>query len=212
MAGFLKTMKRLLVGEPVFQVGDDQKTADTKSIDDSTGKWQDSILPDDTGAHVENPDAYKPTYIENELPEVSPLATPAPDLVPEADKTHDEHGNKIIPEAEITSCETHLKGENCEVWANIRNNSAFEIELDAVRVLGNKTELDRRLLPGDEHKFKIFTGAMPRDDHSREAELYYKNVKSGDYFCARHIIEYQYESDGTYIIEEMRIVRPIRDV
>lgn len=211
MAGFLKTMKRLLVGEPVFQVGDDQKTAEAKSDDDSTGKWQDSVLPDDTGTHVENPDAYKPTYIAEEMPVATTQDQPVEPEKP-TDKSYDEHGNKIIPEAEIIGCETHLRGDNCEVWANIKNHSELEIELDRIMVLGHKKELDRRLLPGDEHEFNVFTGALPRNDNSREAELYYKNVKTGDYFCARHIIEYQYESDGTYMIEEMRLLRPIRDV
>ncbi len=215
MAGFWTTIKRMIVGEPVFQAGDEQKNTPNPSRAD-VGEWQDAVLPDDTGIQTENPKQYRPLGGITLPSDSSAKSTPKESSVntqSASDGIHDDRGKKIIPEVEVTRCQTHVSGDHCEVWAHIENKSEVEIELDKITMIGGKKELDYRLTPGNEREFCVFTGPIPHDNYAREAQLYYKIVENGDYFCARHMVEYVYESDnGTYLVEELRLMHPIRDI
>lgn len=207
--GFWSVMKRMIVGEPAFK----QEKTNNKSHDQrEAGQWQDSVLPDDSGYAQEQPSEYRPADGVASS-DSSPRENTEQDS--SESKFHDARGNKIVPEVEIVSCKTHRSGNNCEVWGYIHNSSAYEIELDKIVMIGTKRELDYRLTPENEREFCLYSGPVPLNDSARNAELYYKLVENGDYFCARHMIEYDYDSDddgGKYIVEEMKLIRPIRDI
>lgn len=125
----------------------------------------------------------------------------------------DEHGRKQIPVAGVGRVKCHESGDNMEVWTIIENRSQRPIELDKMTLLGAKTELDHVLQPGGQYDFKVYAGGKMKHDSYKRAELYYKDVATGDYFRADHLIEYHYEaSDKLYTIDDLRLLTPINDV
>jgi hypothetical protein len=133
-----------------------------------------------------------------------PAESPSPFL--------DEHGRKIVPEVRVERCKSHLNGAHMEVTAWLTNVSSFEIELDKMIVRGMRTELDRRLRPNEGHEVTVYKGQQPMDDHDHKAQLYYKIVENGDYFCADFMIEYNRESSGMFTIEEFHPDHIVHDV
>lgn len=121
-------------------------------------------------------------------------------------------GRKIIPEACFTKVEPRYSGDNIEVWATAQNTSQYPIFLDKCYIFGVKQELDYPLQPGGVREFMIYRGKQRRDDSYKYAELYYKDEGSGDYFCAAHMIQYDHQSDGSYDIVDLDLIRPIKDV
>lgn len=124
----------------------------------------------------------------------------------------DSRGNKVVPEAEIAHTRVDHNGQLIEMRATINNSSQFPVMLDKSIIFGYRQELDYVLSPGESREFMIYRGAERRDEAYKYAELYYKDNESGDYFCATHVIGYQYGSDGIYDVTDLRLVRPIKDV
>jgi hypothetical protein len=120
-------------------------------------------------------------------------------------------GPKVIPEVEIERTTSRSDGSRMQVTCIIQNNSQGVIELDKIQLLGTSLELDNFLRPGEERQYNVYNGNRLQHTNYRTAELYYKDA-SGDYFCANHNIEYDQEADNTYVITEMQLQRPIRDV
>lgn len=125
---------------------------------------------------------------------------------------YDAQGNKQIPVVGVTHTKYHLSGAQTEVWAVIRNHSERAIMLDKIVMLGQNTELDYQLGPGMERDFRIYHGPRLTHDSYKKAGLYYKDVLSGDYFRADHLVGYKYEADKTYSIVELELLTPIYDV
>ncbi len=121
-------------------------------------------------------------------------------------------GYKIIPEVSLEHCESHLNGDQMDVTVWVTNRSSVQIELDKVVILGLTTELDRILAPGEARELRFYRGKVPTNDDYHTANLYYKQMGSGDYFCADFTIEYDYDSQGFYEVEELHPVHPVRDV
>lgn len=124
----------------------------------------------------------------------------------------DEQGNKRVPTATIHRIRTDIHGTNAEVWMILKNESDRELFLDKITLLGFKFELDYPLPPGHERELRVYRGPHLTHDHYKTAELYYCDVASGDYFRADHLLEYSYESDGSYELVDTKLITPIRDV
>jgi len=145
--------------------------------------------------------------------------SPAPDdSLPQGEKIERNvrystaSGQKIIPEVEFSQVEPRYSGDNVELWVTIRNISQYPLFLDKSYIFGVKQELDYPLSPGGQREFQIYRGAQRRDDSYKYAELYYRDEGSGDYFCAAHMIKYDHESDGTYDVVDLDLIRPIKDI
>lgn len=121
-------------------------------------------------------------------------------------------GHKIIPEVSFEHCQSHVSGDQMEVTVWVTNRSSVRIELDKIVMLGLTTELDRILAPGEARELRFYKGKVPTNDSYDTANLYYKQTSSGDYFCADFTIEYDYDPQGFYKVEEFHHVHPIRDV
>ena len=120
-------------------------------------------------------------------------------------------GRKIIPEIEVVRLEPHESGNNLELWAHIKNLSQFEIEVTKIAILGQTNTIGRFLDPGEQHEVRIYRGTIPTNEGYKKCEISFKLVRSGDYFCADHRIDYDFE-DGKYIPTELHVIHPIRDV
>jgi hypothetical protein len=124
----------------------------------------------------------------------------------------DASGKKTIPQVTIDHVKSHIQGASIMTTAWVKNLSTLEIELDKITVLGTKKEIDRRLRPQESHEVTIYTGPAPKNDHDHKASLQYKIVENGDYFLAEYMVEFHYESDGTYTIEELHADNVVRDI
>lgn len=121
-------------------------------------------------------------------------------------------GQKIVPEVEFTGVEPRYSGKYVELWVTVRNISQYPVFLDKSDIFGMKQELDYPLSPGGQREFRVYRGERRRDNSYKYAELYYRDEGSGDYFCAAHMIEYRHESDGSYDIVGLDLIRPIKDI
>lgn len=121
------------------------------------------------------------------------------------------NGPRVTPEAWVGRCKYHLNGSHMQVYAHIHNHSQVPIFLDKIQLVNQTRELDYVLQPGQAWEFRIYDGAAPTNGAYTEANLYYRDNKSGEYFRARHFIEYNLEG-GLFCVEELHPVRPIVDM
>lgn len=158
----------------------------------------------------------QPVFDENSQ-QKAPTSQDSGQTPPQERVTHgarfDASGRKVIAEAEVTRVETHERGSNIELWGHIKNTSAYPVFLDKINLLGRLTELDYELRPGEEREYRLYNGPAPKHDSYRNAELYYRDQASNDYFLAYHQIHYGGNSDGkTYDVLDLRLIRPIKDI
>ena len=113
-------------------------------------------------------------------------------------------GKKIYPVVRVTHCNLHISGNHAELWADIHNESPFEVELDSIIMLGLRTELDYPLRSHSSREFKVWEGHKLQQDPRGGAELRYKIADNADYFISPHDIIAHRESDGLFTISELR--------
>jgi hypothetical protein len=113
-------------------------------------------------------------------------------------------GKKVYPDVRVVKTDYHRGGGHAEMHVDIENLSHFEVELDNIRVLGVKTELDTRLQPHTGREFRVYQGHDVRQQPQGKAELQYKIVGNGDYFMHPHDYITRRESDGGYIVTDLR--------
>jgi len=113
-------------------------------------------------------------------------------------------GKKVYPVVRISKCDFHRAGDHAELRVDVHNESPFEIELDKLRALGVTTELDTRLQPHGSREFLVYRGHALHNQPQGKAELVYKIMGNGDYFMHPHDYVTQRESDGVYLITELR--------
>ena len=124
----------------------------------------------------------------------------------------DEHGHKHPPTITLTHAKSDHSGEHVDVWVTIKNQSERDVMLDKLVMLGVTARLGYPLPAGHQHEFRAYRGPSLTHDHYHRAELYYKDVPSGDYFRADHLITYHYEAVGSYDVTGFELIEPIYDV
>lgn len=117
-----------------------------------------------------------------------------------------------FPVVYVKRVKTDSNGNNMDVYVQIVNTWPDEVMLDKILVAGKTHEINDFLPGGHEREFHIYSG--PRlEKQYLEALLDYKTVHEGDYFQAVHDVTFTYHAaDRTYIIDEMHLRRPIRDI
>lgn len=157
----------------------------------------------------------KPVFDAGDKPEdptqsqatVTPSTTvePAAPLI----RKEDQH---TFPVAYVKHVVTHFGSNDMKIYCHIVNTWSQPIELDKIRLLDTKRELDAFLRAGEEREFLVYDGPkMQRQVH--EAQLDYKTHEEGDYFEAIHDVTFTYHAeDKTYSVDEMHLRLPIRDI
>jgi hypothetical protein len=125
---------------------------------------------------------------------------------------YDGKGYKHIPPMCVVRTKHHVNGNHCEVWVTIHNQSDRLLECDKIILCNVRTDLHRQLQPGGEWEFRAYNGPALTHDSYKKAELYYKDVPTGDYFRADHVVHYIYENDKTYSVSSMQLITPIYDI
>lgn len=120
-------------------------------------------------------------------------------------------GPKIIPQVIINEYHTNTNGQNMTCQFVIHNKSEQYIHVEKVLMLGSHKDIDDHLRAGEERSFIVYSGSRPLNTHYDELRIQYKN-EQGDYFESVHHVEFQKQSDGTYIISRVRFISPVRDI
>lgn len=110
---------------------------------------------------------------------------------------------KVVPTFDLRHCETHVEGDiiTVTIWAT--NTSKVDIEIDKCVILDRKTEIDRRLSPGQAHEITLYKGPIPKTDHAHKANIFYKAIRENEYYRVDFSVEYNHEPNGTYTVEEL---------
>lgn len=125
---------------------------------------------------------------------------------------YDSSGHKQIPVVSLESPNPVPNGDLIDIWVTIKNQSSRDITVEKVTLFGTRTELHIPLAPKQERELRIYRGKELTHNHYSKAELYYKDVLSGDYFRADHLIDYKYDGDKTYDVSDFELLMPINDI
>lgn len=121
-------------------------------------------------------------------------------------------GPKIVPLVTVERVECHPNGSNMGVTVHIRNHAAGDVMIDKITLLGQMRELDRTLQPGEQFEFmNAYNGPRPNNRNYTHCEVQYRD-EHGDYFSAVHNAEFDQEPDGTYTINRLRFIPPVKDI
>lgn len=194
-----------------------------KPTDDSDylGRFNNAQVVDDMmGDAVQNDAEGKPieTLATSKNGLGSTPQQPQSQQPPQNDKFHTASGQKIIPEIEIVRVEERLSSDmkQLELWATIRNHSAFEIELDKFGIFSYRGDLGKFIGPSGSEQVQIYRGITPTNNAYHTMYVQYKIQETGDYFQADHQIEYKLVNDNSgqhyYVPDELKIIRPVRDI
>ena len=132
--------------------------------------------------------------------------------------SHDSHqatqqspGQKVIPKVEVEETDVHVNGHHLRVVVRIKNHSGGRIELDKIRLLNTKRELDTWLAPHQEKEFIVYEGSLLTHRNYDDAWIDYKDA-SGDYFQQYHTVTFRQESPTEYSVEYIRPAGPVKDI
>lgn len=130
---------------------------------------------------------------------------------PAQQSTLERTGPKVIPLAIIEHIECRTNGSNMDVSIHVKNHSQGDIMLDKISLFGDSREIDHTLRPGEMREFPVFSGARPSNRNYTHCELHYRD-EPGDYFSAAHNVEFEQEPDGTYTVNRIRFIPPVKDI
>lgn len=123
----------------------------------------------------------------------------------------DQRGEKILPVVAVKRVDCRLRDAGMECWGVLQNQAPYKMELDKISLLGVRLELDNFLEPNEEREYLLYSGARPTSEADHNCQLQYLN-ESGDYFSAEHYVHLAVQPDGTYVINRLEFVPPVRDI
>ncbi|SRR6266496_1376397 len=182
MPGIFESLKRLIMGEPVFKAGD------------STGGWMnkegraqpDSAVPPQPSDRSSSQQAQRTDGVIKGNP-------------------------STFPQVYVRRTRAQVNGANQDVYCGIYNASRGTVELQDMAVAGRSRRLGGTLRAGEEREYLAYSGPHQTSESYHEAHLNYK-TESGDYFQSMYDVEYSYQADKSYTIEELHLRLPIRDI
>lgn len=195
MPSFFEGLRRLTQGKPVFDPNEGQSPGV-----DITQQGQDA-----------QPTAQQP-WMQTPPQPAQPAtpAQPAPTAQPEP--IIDKANNRTFPVVYIKHTRALVNGNNMQVYCRIANSSPMDIDVHSIKLLGTETSMRFPLHPGGEKEFLIYNGPRLQGTQYHDAKLHYK-TGNGDYFEAYHDIRFMLNgADKTYIIDEINLHPPIRDI
>ena len=117
--------------------------------------------------------------------------------------------NKPLPFVNIRRWDHEYHGDNLQVNLMFHNTSQESLELDHILFLGQETEFEEILEPGEMHELKAYYGGPLEHDTYTKAEVWYKD-EARNLFCSLYTLEYRINSQQQYEITRFRFVAPVR--
>lgn len=121
-----------------------------------------------------------------------------------------QSGGKIVPTVRLTRVECPINGARMDVYVDMHNESAVDVFVDRINLLGTVRQIDSQLRPGESHQFHVYSGALLQNTGYSNAEVQYRTT-TGDYFAARHDVRFHQEGDRVFRVSEFRLILPIID-
>lgn len=114
-------------------------------------------------------------------------------------------GAKPIKKAEIIDADCVEGGAGLECWLTIRNSSDDNLDLNQFRFLGQETDLQRVVSPGEQYRFMAYQGPHLQYPGPTDCQLEYID-STGNYFIANHNVLFRQASDGTHEVDRINFV------
>lgn len=185
MPGLFESIKRMAQGKPVFDANDSNA-----GWNDKDGNARD-VQQQDAGQQAAAQQPQKPQGRSDGV--IKGQASTFPVVV-------------------VKRTRTQLSGTNQAVYCSIVNRSNVAVEVKKIRLGGSSRDLGGFLRAGEEREWLCYNGPRFSSEVYREASLDYMVDETRDDFQSIYDVEYQYESDKTYSIEELHWRQPIRDI
>ena len=132
--------------------------------------------------------------------------------LPQVDPTRHDTGHKIHPEIKASRLTTRRSGNTMQTYVWIQNDAPFAIELRSFHIMGHTSSMGYQLAPGRGQQVRIYSGPIAKDESHRDASAEYRIVQNGDYFQQEFHVEFDRQSDGSFLIEELHPEEHIRDI
>lgn len=136
-----------------------------------------------------------------------------------ASRQPSERGTSVVkgqpstfPVVVVKRIRTQTSGNNQSVYCSIVNRSNETVEVEEIELEGRSQRLGGYLRPGEEREWLCYSGPRSTSEGHKVASLNYKVEETGDYFQSVYDVEYEYEADKTYSVEELHFRAPIRDI
>lgn len=130
---------------------------------------------------------------------------------PTQDPTRQVNGQKVMPRLSVTRVKTTQSGAKMQTYGWIQNDSPFAIEVTGGSVAGQRLAVRQQLEAGRGKEVKLYDGATMTNNRYDDALIDFRIVQNGDYFQQKFHIEYEYQHDGSYLIEELHAEAYTRD-
>jgi len=183
MPTFFERMRRLVAGEPVYRPGETEEGPDGPVYE-----YNDEL-------RAKQQEGYAPS-----------AAQPPQSAGGEVTKV-----KKQPPIVMVDRFECHEKPDHMEVNVFLRNDFDEIIWVERLLLFGKTFHIDHDLSPGEKREFMVYRGPYMRDSSYDAAEVHYR-TSEGDYFSARHTVEYQKEGDYRYVPHRFRFFPPVKDI
>jgi len=116
------------------------------------------------------------------------------------------------PVVRVTRVDMRPNGNTMQIYCYLLNSSPESLVVDKMQLLGMTRRLQDDLRPNEAREYLVYSGPALLSDQQHQALLDYKTT-GGDYFEAVYEIMYTYHQESkTYIIGDLRLIPPIRDV
>lgn len=125
----------------------------------------------------------------------------------------DASGRKIIPDIDVRNLRSQRSGDKMLVKAWVFNQSPDQvIRVDTTHLLKQKRPQNQEINPGSSRELTFYDGPTPNNENERNAQITYRIKVNNDVFMENYQVEYNRESDGAYVVEELHDEGPIRDM
>jgi hypothetical protein len=157
----------------------------------------------------------KPVFEAEQEPqsEVNAPASVSPqDAQPKQSPFVDAHGYKVIPEVTLDHLKATRAGDTMTVTVWATNRSDRPVRVDNFALLGQKQVFQHELRSNKGETLVIYKGPVAPNEHDSHAQLVFRLAENGDVFENVYHVEFNRESDGKFVIEELHEDGPVRDI
>lgn len=126
----------------------------------------------------------------------------------------DSNGRKITPDIDVRNLKSYRQGsDKMLVKAWVFNQSPDQIiRVDTTYLMKQKRTQNQEINPGSSRELTLYDGPIALNENERNAQIVYRLKVNNDVFMENYDVEYNLESDGKFVVEELHDEGPIRDI
>lgn len=126
----------------------------------------------------------------------------------------DASGRKITPDIDVRNLKSYRQGnDKMLVKAWVFNQSPDQIiRVDTTYLMKQKRTQNQEIQPGKSRELTLYDGPIALNENERDAQIAYRLKINNDVFMESYNVEYNLESDGKFVVEELHDDGPIRDI